>query len=173
MSEMNKLLSEIRDNLSQRSGSQKDEIRVMTALLNDKDYVVDVYGNTGKIAEYCPSEDARKMVSSIISSTAKISKDEANHLASEHEFTKSEATSMINIGKEFINTYASTGRKLPLGGRERSNVALLEEDGNTSIRFPKKIVDANGTVRYENTVKQVPEYKTIRSIGPCPTWLKK
>ena len=34
---------------------------------------------------------------------------------------------MINISKQFIHTYLETGRKLPLGGREKSNISLVNK----------------------------------------------
>jgi len=172
MNETMKLVKEIKEGLSQRSSSQKDEIKVMQTMLNDKEYVVDVYGATGKIGTYSPSADARKMASTIIASTAKISKEEAELLADDHEFSRQEAASMIGIGKEFINTYVETGRKLHLGGREQSNVSLLGKEVEPSVsRYPKKLVDANGTASYESAVKKVPAHKTIKSSGPCPTWI--
>ena len=141
-------------------------------MLNDKTYAVDVYGTTGKIGTYCPSDDARKMVASVITATTKISKDEAEHLSSEHEFSKNESASFINVGKEFINTYVETGRKLPLGGRATSNVSLSGKEVEASISsYPKKTVDAKGNVTYENAEKKVPAHTTIKGSGPCPGWL--
>lgn len=172
MKSTQELVKEIRDNLSQKSSSQKDEVAVMQAMINDKEYKVDVYGATGKIGEYCPSEDARKMTSSLIASTTKISKDEADHLADEHEFSKNEAAAMVNISKEFVNTYLETGRKLPLGGREKSNVSLIEKDVKAGVsRYPSKTVDANGIVKFGNAEKNVPAHKSVKVNGPCPSWV--
>ena len=46
MENVRNLVNEIRTGLTQKSSSQKDEVRVMKAMLNDRDYVVDVYNNT-------------------------------------------------------------------------------------------------------------------------------
>ena len=43
MANVNELLKDIKDNLKQRNSSQKDEIAVMQAMLNDNGYKVDVY----------------------------------------------------------------------------------------------------------------------------------
>ena len=118
------LVKDIRTNLKQRSASQKDEVKVMKAMLNDKDFRVGEYTREGKVGEYSPYEDSRKMVSTILSSAAKIPSAEAKEIANKYEFGKSEATTMINLSKEFVNTYVHTGRKLPLGGREDMNVAV-------------------------------------------------
>lgn len=65
------LVEEIKESLTQKNSSQKDEIRVMQAMLNDTSFKVDVYGNDGKEGEYCPAEDFKGMVSSIIAEAAK------------------------------------------------------------------------------------------------------
>lgn len=166
-------VNEIKSSLTQRSSSHKDEIAVMQAMLNDKDYKVDIYGGSGKTGVYCPSEDARSLTASLLVSTTKISRDEAEHLAGEHEFSKAESGSFINIGKEFIHTYAETGRKLPLGGRAESNISLMGKDVEASVsRYPKKIVDGNGNVSYQNAEKKVPAHKSIKVTAPCPTWVQ-
>jgi hypothetical protein len=174
MSETSKLVKEIREGLSQKSSSQKDETRVMQCMLNDKEYNVGVYGAAGKVGEYCPAQDARKMAASIISSTTSITKDEAASLADAHQFSKAEATAMVGISKEFVNTYGQTTRKLPLGGRENSNVVLqgVEVEASTT-RYPKKVgIDSEGKGIYESTVKSVPAHNKIKASAPCPSWVK-
>lgn len=174
MSATNDLVKEIREGLSQKSASQKDEVRVMQAMLNDRDYVVGIYGNSGKTGEYCPAEDARAMISSVIQSTTKVSKDEAAALADAHDFSKNEATSMVGISKEFVNTYGATTRKLPLGGRATSNVTLqgIQVEASTT-RYPKKVgVNEDGSDKYESTLKEVPAHSKIKASAPCPTWVR-
>ena len=176
MSNVREILDEIKKNLSQESSSAKDEERVMQAMLNDKEYVVGVYGNAGKVGEYSPSADARKLATSIIQSTTKISAAEAEKLADEHTFTKSEANSMIGISKEFVNTYVQTGRKLPLGGRETSNVKLIIKHEEEKVkRYPKKVgVNEDGSARYDKEATTIiPAHDSIRVQGSCPVWLKK
>ena len=121
------LLAEIQENHKQVSASQRDEVRVMQAMLNDTSYEIGVYNKSGKIGDYCPAKDFKSMQTNIVSSVTKISKDEAAKLVENYEATKADATSMVSISKEFINTYLSSGRKLPLGGREKSNFALSEK----------------------------------------------
>lgn len=174
--EVKVIIDEIKKGLSQQSSSLKDEERVMQAMLNDKTYKVGVYNSTGKVDEYCPSEDARKMSASIIQSTTKMTGAEAEALADAHVFTKAEAKSMVNISKEFVNTYVQTGRKLPLGGRETSNVKLvLKHEEKKEKRYPKKVgVNEDGSARYDqNATTVIPAHDTIRSQGSCPSWLKK
>lgn len=176
MSATTALIKAIRDNLSQSSASKKDEIVVMQAMLNDKDYKVDVYSGSS-VEQYCPSEDARKIVSSVLVDATKMPKSEADVLADKHEFGKQEAISFIGISKEFIHTYISTGRKLPLGGRKLSNVSLSEKVIDEKVKkFPKKsdVIGADGKPVYESvdTGEVIPKHMSIRVSGSCPSWVK-
>ena len=169
MENVRALVADIKANLSQAGASQKDEVAVMRAMLNDKSYVVDVYKRNGETTPYCPSTDARNMIASVIASTTKISNQEAAELADKHEFKKSEAEAMVNISKEFIHAYMATGRKLPLGGRERSDVSLSPKSVEEKERsFPQKI---DGEYQKGNT--KIPAHDSIKVTAPCPAWLKK
>ena len=79
-SKVEELLHDINVNLSQKSASQKDEVRVMQEMLNDKSYVVGEYGKNGRVGDYCPSADARKVVASVLSNGAKIPVAEAKNI---------------------------------------------------------------------------------------------
>lgn len=174
MESVKELVNQISSNLSQRSSSQKDEVRVMRAMLNDKDYVVNVYGKEGIEGTTCPSAEARELVSSVLNTGAKISQSEAASIADNYEFKKSEAQSMINISKEFVNTYLETGRKLPLGGRETSDVSLMKKDVKETVRkHPKKVgVNEDGSARIENTTTVVKAHSSVAVKGSCPSWIK-
>lgn len=161
------VISEIKDNLKQKSASQKDENRVMRAMLNDPSYSVGVYSREGKVGEYCPFEDTRKMIGNIVSSTTKITFNEAKSLADSYEFTKSDANTMINISKEFMNTYLQTGRKLPLGGREKMDTKLeLKHVDEKEKSVPSKSEDK------ERQFVTIPMHDEVKAKGSCPSWLK-
>lgn len=169
------IIKDINNNLKQTSSSQKDEVTVMQAMLNDKGYKVKVYNKGGNdITEYCPAEDYRSMCANVIASTAKMPKAEAAKLVEDYDVSKTDAASMVNVSKEFVNTYLSTGRKLPFGGRSDSNYALSIKNIPASVKtYPKKVgVNEDGTARYENGQKNVPAHKSIRAYGPCPVWVK-
>lgn len=171
---MNEIIADIKSNIKQVSSSQKDEVRVMQAMLNDTTFEVGVYGNAGKIGTYNPAQDFRSMQSAIVSSVAKISKDEANSLVSGYEVTKNDAITMVNVSKEFVNTYLSTGRKLPFGGREDSDYALsMKEIPETEKIYQKRISDAAGNVTYEPGKKIIPAHKGLKAKSSCPKWVKK
>lgn len=156
------------------TASKKDEIRVMKAMLNDKDFKVTVYDKYGKEEEYCPSKSIRNMCASVMSSAAKIPMAEAEHLMESHEFKRSEAEAMIDFSKEYINTYLQTGRKLPLGGRKMSNIsiALKHIPGGTRT-FPKKVgIDSDGKAIYKTGTSYVKPYDSIKVYAPAPSWLE-
>ena len=169
------LIKEIDSTRSQRSSSAKDEVRVMTEMLNDSEFVVGVYNKTGLVSEYCPHDDAHAMVANIIKGATKMPHKEAEQLSAEYEFTKSDAQTFINIGKEFINTYVKTGRKLPLGGREDSNISLSRKIKEArSNNFPKKVgVNDDGSDKYEICGDgTIPAHASLRVHSSCPPWLK-
>lgn len=169
------LIAEINEARTQTSSSVKDEVRVMRAMLNDPTFKVDVWDKDGIVGQYCPYDEARAMVANIIKDTTKISNNEATDLASSYEFGNQEASIMIGISKEFINTYIETGRKLPLGGRETSDIAIAKKvkEAHTNS-YPKKVgVNEDGTDKYE-TVDDgvVPEHGSLKVYSPTPSWLK-
>lgn len=164
------VIGEIKSGLTQQGSSLKDENIVMRAMLNDKDFKVDVYGKDGVVGQVCPYEEARELATSLISKTASIPVAEAKVLADNHNFTKGESQNMVNISKEFINTYMETGRKISLGKREESDISLIPKYVETTIRsYPKKNPD--GT--YSKGEVEVPAHKSIKVSSPCPEWLKK
>lgn len=174
MTKTNQLLAEIKGGLSQVSSSQKDEVKVMQCMLNDREYTVGVYGKDGKKAEYYPAFEYRTMISNAIVGTTKIKKEEANQLAQRYDVSKSDASIMVGISKEFINTYLNSGRKLPLGGREKSNYELsIKENRECVKKYPKQVgIDRNGKKVYESTPKRVPAHNSIKAHGSCPSWVK-
>lgn len=160
-------IKEIKDNCAQRSVSKKDEITVMKAILNDPEYSVDVYEKSGKVGEYNPSQDLRKMLTNVVSSTTRISSKEAAELVNQYEFTKSDASTMINVSKEFINSYLPTGRKLSLGGREMSNIHLLWKE------IPERTTGVPSKDNKDRKSTFIPAHGGIKTSNPCPSWIEK
>ena len=89
MTKVSELLAEIQETHKQVSSSQKDEVRVMQAMLNDTSYEVGVYAKSGKVGTYNPAQDFKAMQSRIVSSVTKMGKDEAKKLVDDYEVTKS------------------------------------------------------------------------------------
>lgn len=170
-SKVEELIHDINVNLSQRSASQKDEVRVMQEMLNDKTYVVGEYSKDGKVGEFCPSAEARRIVTSIVANGARVPIAEAKTIGDNYVFSRPEATSMVEIAKEFVNTYVQTGRKLPLGGREKMNTSLALKVVDTRRKtLPETpLTKTSGKVNAEIII---PGYNTIKAQGGCPKWVK-
>ena len=174
-SQVEMLVKEIKDNLSQCNSSRKDEIRVMQAMLSDPTYSVQVYDKSGPTGEvYNPCQDFRSMCSSIISNAARISAAEAESMMSDYTVKKNEATTMVNVSKEFMSLYLDTGRKLPLGGRETSDISMSRKHVPAKVRpCPHKVgVNEDGTNRYDRNPTTVPAHDSIKIYSPCPSWVK-
>lgn len=168
------LISEISTGLSQVSSSRKDEVRVMQAMLSDPSYEVSIYGKDGIEGTYNPTNAFRGMCASVISNAAKVPMAEANQLMDDYQVKKSEATAMVDISKEFVNTFLQSGRKLPLGGREKSDVSLSIKRVDSSTRlYPQKVgVNDDGSDRYSKTPTTIPAHESVRVHAPCPSWVK-
>lgn len=161
------LINEIQQSHQQKSSSIKDEILVMQSMLNDTSYEVDVYSRAGKVGTYNPAKDFRKMQNNIIASVLNISKKETEYLTNNYEVTTSDAATMVNISKEFVNTYLETGRKLPFGGREKSQYAITLKE----IPETEKVYQIKTDNGYEKSKKVIPEHKGLSAQSSCPVWL--
>ena len=90
-----------------------------------------------------------------------------------YEFKNKDAQGLIGFSKEFVNTYLQTGRKLPLGARERSNVSLIRKTHPGGLMlYPNKVTRTDDDTGYESREILIDEYDTIKCIGPCPDWRK-
>lgn len=173
MAKVMELLEEIQATHKQVSSSQKDEVRVMQAMLNDTSYEVGIYGKSGKVGTYNPAEDFKAMQTRIVSSVTKMGKEEAKALVDGYEATKADAETMVNMSKEFMNTYLDTGRKLALGGREKSNFALsVREIPATEKTYQRRYDDGKGNITWEPGKKTIPAHKGLKARSSCPSWVK-
>lgn len=171
---VNDLIANIKENLTQRSASVRDETRVMQAMLNDKDFSVTTYNNDGSTTQHCPATDVRNMMAGIIASTTHISNTEAQAVADAYDFKKSDAATMVQISKDFMSTTLRTGRKVKFGGTERSDISIqLKEIPEATKRFPRKNgEDDNGNPVYENGTSTIPAHEGLKVSNPCPPWVK-
>lgn len=174
MESVKNLIEEINSSRSQTSASIKDEVKVMRAMLNDPTYKVDVWSRSGIEEQYCPYDEARSMIAKVLTDTTKISSNEAQDLANNYVFGKQESAIMVGISKEFVNTYIETGRKLPLGGRETSNISIAKKiKPETSKTFSKKVgVNDDGTDKFEKASVIVPEHGSLKVFSSAPSWIK-
>lgn len=164
-----------RANSTYKTKSQKDEVEVCRAMMNDKGYQVTMYAGDGAVGVYNPARSFRGMISNVMSETTGISKIEADNLLDKHEFSSSQAKEMVNFSKEFFNTYLfKSGRKLSLGGRENSDVDLEAKTIPAGfVKYPVKVgEDSEGHAICESREAYVGEYDTLKVYGPFPMWRK-
>ena len=154
--------------------SVKNETAVMTAMMNDGTYQVSTYAGGGYQGIYCPAASFRRVVSNALSASTGMTRLEADSLLAKHEFTSQDAREMVNFSKEFVLSYLKTGRKLPLGGRDNSNISLkIKEVPAGFVTYPVKIgEDQHGHPICESKETFVGQYETIKVYGPCPSWKK-
>lgn len=161
------IIKEVQARRTQKSVNIKEENLVMKELLNDREFKAAVYGKDGIEDYMCPAEEMDNMVGGIISKTTGISAQEAEKLAIDYEYTKSDAGHMINVSKEYFNVYLETGRKMALGKREGSDISIVQKIIPESQRHvSKKIgIDENGNDLRETIYVDVKEHKSIKVIA--------
>lgn len=157
------ILTEVKSGVTKKTANKKDEITIAKAMLNDTEFEVGVYDNTGKVDVYNPAKDFRGMLTNVVSSTTKISSKEAAELVADYMITNADAETMVNVSKEFVNSYLHTGRKLNLGKRENMSASLILEHKQSCTR---RVPNTDGTV-------VTPEYDKVKCSSPCPKWNKK
>ena len=162
------LVSSIKKDLRQSSASSKDEVSIMMAMMNDKTFSVEELGKDGQVlGTYCPADVATDLASSIIKGATKVSAAEAEELAKNHQFGRKEATAMVTLSKEFVNTYLDCGRKLKFGSREGKSLVLSQKDKEaSSCTFPKRTgYDDNGKPIYQLASTEISAYKEVKAIS--------
>lgn len=162
------LVSSIKKDLRQSSASSKDEVSIMMAMMNDKTFSVEELGKDGQVlGTYCPADVATDLASNIIKGATKVSTAEAEELAKNHQFGRKEATAMVTLSKEFVNTYLDCGRKLKFGSREGKSLVLSQKDKEaSSCTFPKRTgYDDNGKPIYQLASTEISAYKEVKAIS--------
>lgn len=161
---MNDLMNEIKEiTKKQQSASKGDEIRIMQTMLNDPEFTTSVYDKTkGLIGTRCPREEAVKFASNLCSTITGLDNKSANELASSYEFTKKDANFLLNNCRDFINTYLSTGRKLPIaqGATVEASLVIRHIEERT-----KPVPNGSGEVK-------IPAFDKVVSKSKCPKYNK-
>lgn len=159
-----KLMEEIREiTKHQKAVSKADEVRVMTAMLNDPEFTITVYDkNKGAVGSRCPREEAVKFLSNTASSITGIDQDSAYELASNYEFTKKDASFLIENGRDFTRTYLSTGRKFNI---------VQSEDAEAAI-FYRPIASKEKITPNSDTPVNIPAYEKVICKSKNPKYHK-
>ena len=159
MSEMSDLIKEIKESTSKQVSINKaDEIRVMTTMLNDKDFSVGVYDKKlGYIGQKSPHDEAVKFVADIINRATGLDKSDSKHLADNLEFTKKDSNFLLTNMRDFISVYTNAGRKINIIQNEKTEANLFtKEIGSSTKTIPDK--DNPGQSK---TIKTSPYVKLV------------
>lgn len=112
-SELEQLVADIKKSTKQVSVNKVDELKVMKAMLNDKNFSLSVYDkNMGYLGQKCPHDNAVRFVKNVIAGATGLDSKDSQHLAENYEFTKRDASFLIENMKDFVEVYTSTGRKM-------------------------------------------------------------
>lgn len=144
--------------------SKKDFDNLLTAMLNDNDYEVDVcsvkHGEkiTNKIK---PVEDFRnKFVKAILESY--MDEADATEKAKHIKFSRSQVESMYPIMSEAIYRYIETGKKFSFMSKD-------DFIGSIGIKVMPETITEN---KKYNTKTKRKEFKTLKKRSSTPIWLK-
>lgn len=162
------LVSSIKKELTQSSASNKDEVNVMMAMMNDSTFMVDELGKDGQVVStYCPANVANELATAIIKGSTKVSAAEAAELAENYEFGKKEATAMVTLSKEFTNVYLDCGRKMKFGNREGKSLVLSQKDKPASTcTYPKRVgYSDTGKPMYQLATSEIAAHKEVKAVS--------
>lgn len=168
-SEFQELLDEVKSNCKQKSINKVDEVRVMRGMLNDPNFTIGVYDRKlGYVGQRCPREEAVTFAKNIISATTGLDGNDSKHLAESYEFTKRDATFLLDNMRDFANVYTQTGRKLNIIQNEttEATVSLKHIEAKTKS-VPDK--DNPGQTKQVETVA----FDKLVSSSKCPKYLSK
>lgn len=167
-SELELLVQEIKESTNQISINKADEVRVMRSMLNDPEFSISIYDkNLGYIGQRCPHDEAVTFTKNIISGATGLDSKDSKLLASNYEFTKRDATFLLNNMRDFISVYTDTGRKINILQTETAEANLFtrqipestkyvpDKDNPGKVKEIKtsaytKLVSASRSPRYEN-----------------------
>lgn len=164
--ELEQLISQIKSETNQIAINKSDEVKVMTAMLNDKDFSLGVYDKKmGYIGQKSPHEEAEKFISDIISRSTGLDKKDSSHLASNFEFTKKDANFLLSNMRDFLQVYTLTGRKINImqTAATEANLYIKEVPASTKV-VPDK--DKTGETK---TITTSPFIKLV-SQSKCPKY---
>lgn len=138
--ELEELISEIKKSTNQIAINKVDEVRVMKSMLNDKDFTIGVYDRTmGYIGQRSPHQEAVKFVKGIISGATGLDKKDSQILADNYEFTKKDASFLLDNMRDYLKVYTSTGRKINVMQSAETEACLYTKSVPvTTKRIPDK-----------------------------------
>jgi hypothetical protein len=165
-SELEQLIHDIKENVTQTSVNKVDEVNVMKSMLNDANFFIGVYDrNMGYIGQRCPHDEAVNFTKNIITRATGLDSRDSKILAERYEFDKKDATFLLTNMRDFLNVYTSTGRKINLIQNAETEAAVFIKDIPEGTKVvPNK--DPNTGSREIKTVA----FKKLVSSAHCPKY---
>lgn len=167
-SELEQVISEIKQRATQIAVNRVDEITVMRSMLNDPDFYIGIYDkNQGYIGQRSPRAEAVNFAKNIIANTTGLDSKDSRYLAENYQFTKRDANFLVTNMKDFLNVYTSTGRKINVIQNAETDASLYIREVPAGKKcIPDK--DAPGGSREVNTLP----YTKLVSVTHCPKYKK-
>ena len=165
-SELEQLVSEIKNQVKTRSINRVDEVLVMRSMLNDKNFTLGIYDkNQGYIGQRCPHNEAVGFVKNIISGATGLDRKDSAVLAENYEFTKKDSNFLLTNMRDFLSVYTSTGRKINIMQNANTEACLFTKQVKaTNKQIPDK--DNPGTSKSVTTTP----YTKLVSTTKCPKY---
>ena len=166
MTELESMIQEVKETTQQIAINKIDEIKVMKCMLNDKDFRLGVYDkNLGHVGDKCPHDEAVNFVKNIIAGSTGLDNKDSRHLAENYEFTKRDASFLLDNMRDFIQVYTSTGRKINIMQTADTEACLYTKNiGSSSKSVPDK--ENPG----KNKMITTSPYVKLVSVSKCPKY---
>lgn len=165
-SELERMVSDIKNSTNQISINKIDEIRVMRCMLNDKDFSIGVYDkNLGCIGQRCPHEEATNFVKNIIMGSTGLDGKDSRHLAENYEFTKRDANFLLDNMRDFVTVYMGTGRKMNIIQNEVTEACIFTRPVEASVKYVPDKDNPGGSRKITTT-----PYVKLVSNTRCPKY---
>lgn len=165
-SELEQLVSKIKQEAKQVAINKVDEVLVMRSMLNDKQFTLGIYDkNQGYIGQRSPHNEAVGFVKNVISGATGLDRKDSEILAENYEFTKKDANFMLSNMRDFLTVYSTTGRKINVIQNANTEACLYAKPVDaTNKRVPDK--DNPGQSK---DIKTTPYVKLVSS-SRCPRY---
>lgn len=165
-SELDQLITKIKNEVTSRSINKVDEVLVMRSMLNDKNFTLGVYDkNQGYMGQRCPHNEAVSFVKNIISGATGLERKDAEVLAEHYEFTKRDSNFLLNNMRDFLNVYTSTGRKINIMQNANTEACLYTKPVDS---IKKQVPDKDNPGKSKE-VTTAPYVKLVSSTH-CPKY---
>ena len=163
---LNEVLSDIKSRTKQVSINKVDEVEVMRAMLNDKEFTIGVYDKSmGYIGQKSPHNEAVKFAKDIIAGSTGLDTKDAEQLAEDYEWSKKNSNFLLSNMRDFLYVYTGTGRK----------INIMQSADTEACLYTKEIKSTNKCIPDKDNpgkIKQVvtSPYTKLVSVTKCPKY---